>query len=330
MALTYDTLTSITRELVLQTQDVVLIDVPLYNYLTSKTLTAQTGGEEIQVNLRYNVTPSDNYNIRVWDGVSDLEIQTTEIMTRAVYPWAHAYRTEKIDRNEWLANQGSERALANLAKLKVQAMYDSLKLGFEQLFWGTYHPTNNPWIGLKDIVSNTDPTNMLNGLGNIKVADAPWWAAQVFTYGSINNSAVTDLRTHMEYIVRKLMKYGKPDLIITSLDVVQKYQGEIYAKEAIITEKVEKWGFTDVVPFSWGIPVVFSDYIPVVNGKSDMYFLNSDFISLVKHPSDWIKFDEWREISTVNKNLLGSITLTGQLICNNRKGLAVLKDIPVV
>ena len=315
MPLTYDTLNSITRELAIVTQDNVLTSIPLVKYLTQNKL-GQVDGQYIEALTRYAVP-----NLTVWDGDDALSPATTETTTKARYSWAYAYTAEVINRKHWLAaKQKGERAIIGLAKDKMQAMEDGIKLGFDKELFTEYDTPTHTFNSLVDIVKATDPTHQAGGLGGIKVDDAAWWKANVLAYNAANG----DLRWHMQKMLRLCGKIGtKPDLIMTTGDIIDKYGGEIYSKEGILSQKSIEWGFPNVIPFAGGIPVTDDD-----NATARcMYFLNSNILSLVVHPDDFFQVSDWQETSTTDLNLIAHITLTAQLITSARRGLGIITGI---
>jgi len=315
MALTYDTLSSITRELEIATADNVLINTPLLKYLTQNKI-GQLEGEYIWTRPRYAVP-----GLTMWDGVATLNPgPTPEIYTKAKFNWAHGYSSITINRNDWLAAaHKGERAIAGLAKEIQIAKEDGIRKHLEEELFTEYDGTSHTFMGIPDIVKDSNPTNLPTGLGGITVADAPWWVANTLTYNSANGG----LRYHMQRMVRTCGKIGSnPDLIITTEDIINKYEDEIYTKVGILSEKVRNWGFINLIPFQ-GIPVVFSPYCPAGN----MYFLNSKFLSLVIHPDDWLKSSDWKEKSTTDLNLISNTTFTAQLVTSARNSMGVITGI---
>ena len=315
MSLTYDTLNSITRELAIVTQDNVLTSIPLVKYLTQHKL-GQVDGQYIEALTRYAVP-----NLTVWDGDADLVPAETETTTKARYSWAYAYTAQTISRNHWLAaKQKGERAIIGLAKDKMQAMEDGIKLGLDDELFTEYDTPTHTFNSLVDIVKATDPTHQASGLGGIKISEAPWWEANVLAY----DDSKGDIRWHMQKMLRLCSRIGtKPDLIMTTGDIIDLYGDEIYSKEGILSQKSIEWGFPNVIPFAGGIPVTDDD-----NATSGcMYFLNSNYLSLVVHPDDFFQVSDWRETSTTDLNLIAHITLTAQLITSARRGLGIITGI---
>lgn len=314
MSLTYNTLNSIMRELEITMADNVIMHNPIVKYLTQSKV-GQPDGVYIEARARY-ATPS----LTMWDGDAELASpNTTETQTKARYTWAHGYVHEKISRTNWqAAAQSGERAIAGLAKETSIAMEDGINLGLEEEWFTEYDGSTHTFNSLVDIVKTTDPTNQASGLGGIALADATWWAANTLAYNSANG----DLRYHMQRMLRTCGKIGKPDLIITTEDVINKYEDDIYSKMGILSDTVKAWGFQDLIPFS-GVPVYYS---PKCTANT-MYFLNSNFLELVIHPDDFIKVADWQEKTTTDLNLVSHATLTSQIITSCRRSLGYITGI---
>ena len=315
MALTYNTLNALMNNFPDIIQSNIVENYPLWKYLTQHKI-GQTSGSQIQVYTTYG-TPS----ITAWDGHSTISSATTETSTKAIYSWAHAYISETINYNDWLdAATAGKHAIAGLAKEKAKAIERGFGLGLETHLFHIYDGTSYTFNGIPDIINSADPTNQATGLGGIAVADASWWAANTLAYNSTNT-----LRWHMQKMLRMLSvpPFGKPDLILTSGDVIDQYGGEIEDKVGILpTNKGLKWGFENIVPFA-GIPVVWS---PDCTANT-MYFLNSKFLSLEVHPNDFIKIRPWEKTSTTNLNLITTATLTAQLIASSRYAMGYITGI---
>jgi len=164
MALTYDTLDSICRELEVMSADNIINNTPLFKYLTQSKI-GQPDGQYIWARPKYAV-PS----LTMWNGTDALNpASDTEMMTKAKYPWAHGYMAEKITRNNWLAaaNKG-ERAIAALASEVMTGMEEGLRSDLETEFFTEYDGTSHTFMGIPDIIKNADPTNLgSGGLGGL-------------------------------------------------------------------------------------------------------------------------------------------------------------------
>jgi len=318
MSLTYDTINSICRELEVNAADNVINNTPLVKYLRQSKI-GQLEGEYIWTRPRYAVP-----DLTMWNGTDALSSNSdTEIMTKAKYPWAHGYMSETITRNNWLAaaNKG-ERAVAALAKEMMIAMEDGLRDDLETELFTEYDGSSHTFMSIPDIVNKADPTNLSGGLGGIDVVTDTtnaWWQANTLAYNSSNGG----LRLHIQRMMRTCSKVGsKPDLIITTEDIVNQYEDEIYTKLGILSEKVKSWGFTDLIPFQ-GVPVYYSDDCT----SETMYFLNSKYLNLIVHPDDWLKRSDWKETSTTNLNLISNTTFTAQLITSCRISMGYITGI---
>lgn len=316
MALTYDTLNALMNNFPEVIKSNVVENYPLWKYLTQHKI-GQPSGDKIEVYTVYG-TPT----IHTWDGTATLTPSETETSTKAVYDWAYSYVSEKIKYKDWLAAAtAGKHAIASLAEEKAKAIERAFGLGLEENLFHAYDGSTYTFNGIPDIVNDSDPTNQSSGLGGITVGDASWWASNKLTYNSANG----DLRWHMQKMKRILSvpPFGGPDLIITTGDVIDKYAGEIMDKQGILpTNKAIEWGFKDITPFA-GIPVVWSPHCP----SGTMYFLNSNYLSLVIHPKDFINITPWKEVSTTDKNLISNATLTAQLVASSRLAMGYITGI---
>jgi hypothetical protein len=314
MALT-DTLNSLMVNVPEAIKNIVTEQVPLAKWALQHKI-GRLGGSEIKVPIMY-----DTPGLTAYNGTTDTYTASrTEVLTQATYTWGMYYHTEAIYKKEWLeAAVGGKNAIANLAKVKSEAMQIGVQKGLETELFATYDGTTHTLNGLPDIVTNTDPTNQASGLGNIAVADLSTWIANVMAYDSANG----DLRHHMSSMVRQISNIvGKPDLIITTGDVFDEYYDEIAAKQGFLGSKIPDYGFTSVIPFQ-GIPVTWSENCPA----GYMYFLNSKAMSLRIHPEDFIKITPWEQKSTTDPTLVSTVSLTMQMVVSARNALGVITGI---
>jgi len=315
MALTYDTLNSFMKNFPDIIRDNVVKNVPLVKWALQHEM-GQRDGNKIEVGIRF-ATPG----ITAFNGTTDtFTISQTETHTKAVYQWGFYYHTEAIYWRDWQAAKNNKNSIANIAVERGEAMKDGVMTGLEAELFAVYDGTTHTFNGLPDIVSTSDPTNQASGLGGIAVADAPWWKANSVAY----DSSAGDLRHFMSSMVRQLSvaPFGKPDLIITTGDIYDKYYDEIASKQGFLGSKIPDYGFDSVIPFQ-GIPLTWSEHCP----SGTMYFLNSKFMHLKIHPDDFIKISPWEKKSTTDPTLVSTVTLSAQMIVSARKALGIITSI---
>lgn len=222
------------------------------------------GGDQIRANILYNKFPASSYAKG-----DTFYTAPTNFLTAMVFQWKRAYSPINVDALDLAKNGGSLTQIIDYSKALAQNAMMSLADSMDNMFFGDSTGNNNKnWDGLGNGVASTgsyggitrsgtagDPGNTI--LSYVNATGGP------FSFGLMNQ-------------VMTQVIFGKirPDIIITTLDIWQKWWARSQPSERNQPGPLREIGF-ETIRFN-GAEVVVDDYCP----SGYVYFLNTDFIQL--------------------------------------------------
>lgn len=229
------------------------------------------GGQFITQHVSYAEGPGGAF-----EGMDPHDVSEVEQITDALYNWKHYYVSITIRRSDELKNRG-KNALGKVLTTKLKIAEKTMR---NLLAQGIYSNGSDPLTitGLRAMVTGTGVT-----YGNISKTDNDWWRAQV-------DSTTTTLSINA---MRNIMgdcteDADTPNLIVTTQDIYDIYYNLLQPQQRFASESMAKGGFTSIL-FE-GRPIVVDSHCPA----SSMYFLNTDYIKLVSHEDENMRFEPFK------------------------------------
>lgn len=234
--------------------------------------TKKSGGSYIVQPLAYAEGPSGWF-----EGMQPLEVDEVEQITSAMYHWKHAYASVTIRRDDELQNNGPE-AFVNLLEQKMNIARKTMK---NKLAQGLYSDGSNPleMVGLQAMVTGSGVT-----YGNISKTDNSWWRSVVDT--TTTTLSIFAMRQMMGDLTED---DETPDLIVTTQDIYDIYYSILQPQQRFASADMARGGFRSI-RFE-GLPLVVDSHCP----DSNMFFLNTDYIDLVSHRQENMRFEPFKK-----------------------------------
>lgn len=274
---------------------------PLTYWLSSKDrIRKETGGTKIVEQLIYG----QNDTVGAYEKYDTISLTPQEGISAAEYDWKQYAASIAISGIEEAKNNG-EHAIINLLEAKIMQAEESMREGFNQMFFDTLTPTSNPklWNGLGNIVSDTlalggiDPT----------VSGNEFWASYV------DDDATALSLLDMAHAYNSVsVGNDHPDFVLTTQTLFEKYESLLQPQLRYTDTKTADAGFQNLL-FK-AAPVMYDVHCPA----GEMYFLNSKFLKLVGHTDKWFAQTDFIRPENMDARY-ALIMCYGNLVCSNRK-----------
>lgn len=292
----------------------------LYRRLAKKGKTrSESGGYSIVQPLEY----AANGTYQRYSGADILNVSQSDVITAAEFPWRQIAINVVTTGYELRVNSGPQR-LANLAKTRIRNAINTFGNNFSADMYSDGSLTNQI-DGIQKLIADT-PTNTVGG---INAGTWTFWqnvvqsaAAPLQGGGAITPSATQGV---MESLMLPLLmeltrNNDKPDLIVSSNDWFQFYQGGLVTQKQFMSAEVAEGGFMSIM--YQGIPVVFDGNSGMA--ASRMYFFNTNYIEMVTHPdANMTVMDEAKPYN--QDAVVVPILWMGNMVCSNRALQGVAK-----
>lgn len=278
------------------------------------------GGLHIEERLLY----SKNNTFKSIGKGGKVDIVPTDARTMTKWAWKNIAGSIVRYRDDEFKNRG-KFAVANLIAEDIELAQTSLKDEMtRQLFLDGTGNSSMDFEGLQELVAN-DPTasGSYSTVGGIALTGNSWWQNQ---YKDMTGLAFSSVG--LEWMANMLNNCedgsALVDLILTSQTLWESYEKEVVGLQMVVpTEaarnKIADLGFRTL--YFKEVPVVYDKNAPV---STNMYFLNSKSIYLVKSDSNWMEMTDWYEIQGQPKDRAAHIICTGNFIVNNRRRNGVM------
>jgi len=292
----------------------------LYRRMGQKGKTrSESGGYSIVQPLEY----AANGTYQRYSGFDVLNVAQSDVITAAEYNWRQIAINVVSSGLELRVNAGPQR-IANLAKARIKNAIHTFANNFSADMYadGTLP---NQIDGLQKIVADT-PTNTVGG---ISASTWSFWqnivqsaAAPLQGGGAITPSASQGVMESLmlPLLIQLTRNNDKPDLIISSNDYYQFYEGGLVSTKRYVDKEMADGGFMSLMYH--GIPVIFDG----VSGMpaAHMYFLNTSYLEMVTHSeANMTVMDEAKPYN--QDAVVVPILWMGNMVCSNRALQGVLK-----
>lgn len=273
---------------------------PLTYWLMDKgRIRTESGGTKIVEQLIYG----QNDTVKSYSGYETLSLTPQEGISAAEYDWKQYGASIAISGIEEAKNNG-EHAIINLLEAKIMQAEESLREGFNQMFFGdgTGNSGKN-WNGLGNLVESG---NTVGGIDSSAVGNEFWRSYEENTAG-----ALTLLQMATAY---NSVSVGNdhPDVILTTQTLFEKYESLLQPQLRYTDTKTADAGFQNLLFKS--APIMYDVHAPA----GTMFFLNSKYLKLVGHTDKWFAQTEF--VRPENQDARFALIMCyGNLVCSNRK-----------
>lgn len=292
----------------------------LYRKMAQKGKTrSESGGYSIVQPLEY----AANGTYQRYSGFDVLNVAQSDVFTAAEFNWRQIAINVVSSGYELRVNAGPQR-IANLAKARIKNAIHTFANNFSADMYSDGTLTNQI-DGLQKMVADT-PTNTVGGINagtwafwQNKVQSA---AAPIQGGAAITPSAVAGVMESLmlPLLIEQTRNNDKPDLIVSSNDYFQFYEGGLVSNKRYMESESANGGFMSLMYH--GIPVIFDGSSGMA--ASRMYFLNTNYIEMVTHSdANMTVMDEAKPYN--QDAVVVPILWMGNMVCSNRSLQGVLK-----
>lgn len=273
---------------------------PLTYWLMDKgRIRTESGGTKIVEQLIYG----QNSTVKSYSGYETLSLTPQEGISAAEYEWKQYGASIAISGIEEAKNNG-EHAIINLLEAKIMQAEESMREGFNQMFFGdgTGNSGKN-WNGLGNLVESG---NTVGGIDSSAVGNEFWRSYEENTAG-----ALTLLQMATAY---NSVSVGNdhPDVILTTQTLFEKYESLLQPQLRYTDSKTADAGFQNLLFKS--APIMYDVHAPA----GTMFFLNSKYLKLVGHSDKWFAQTEF--VRPENQDARFALIMCyGNLVTSNRK-----------
>ena len=258
-----------------QLTDNVFTARPLTYFLTDKgRIRMIDGGTKIVEPLIYGT----NSTVSSYEGYDTIGLTAQTGITAAEFEWKQYAASIAISGIEEAKNNG-DAAILNLLEAKVMQAEESLREGFNTMFFGdgTGNSGKN-WNGLGNLV---EASGTVGGINRATAGNEYWRSYEENTAGALTlaqmNTAYNSVSVGNDH----------PDMVLTSQTLYEKYESLLQPQLRYTDTKTADAGFQNLL-FK-AAPVTFD----VGCTAGTMYFLNSKYLTLVGHSGKWFSQTEF-------------------------------------
>jgi hypothetical protein len=258
-----------------QLTDNVFTARPLTYFLTDKgRIRMIDGGTKIVEPLIYGT----NSTVSSYEGYDTIGLTAQTGITAAEFEWKQYAASIAISGIEEAKNNG-DAAILNLLEAKVMQAEESLREGFNTMFYGdgTGNSGKN-WNGLGNLV---EASGTVGGINRATAGNEYWRSYEE------NTAAVLSLAQMNTAYNSVSVGNDHPDMVLTTQTLYEKYESLLQPQLRYTDTKTADAGFQNLL-FK-AAPVTFD----VGCTAGTMYFLNSKYLTLVGHSGKWFSQTEF-------------------------------------
>ena len=281
-----------------QLTDNVFTARPLTYFLMDKgRIRMLNGGTKIVEPLIYG----QNSTVASYSGYDTLSLTAQEGISAAEYDWKQYAVSIAISGIEEAKNNG-EQAVLNLLEAKVMQAEESMKEGFNTMFFadGTGN-SGKDWNGLGNLV---EASGTVGGINRATAGNEFWQSYEENTAGALTLAQMTTAYNSVS------VGNDHPDMVLTTQTLFEKY-------ESLLTPQLR---YTDTTTADAGFQNLLFKAAPVTYDvhctAGVVYFLNSKYLTLVGHSGKW--FAQTDFVRPENMDARYSLIMAyGNLTCRN-------------
>jgi hypothetical protein len=281
-----------------QLTDNVFTARPLTFFLMDKgRIRMLDGGTKIVEPLVYGL----NGTVASYSGYDTISLTAQEGMSAAEYDWKQYAASIAISGIEEAKNNG-EAAIINLLEAKIMQAEESMREGFNQMFFGdgTGNSGKN-WLGLDALIADD---NTVGGIDRTGAGNGFW---QSYVEDSAGALSLADMSTAYNSVS---VGNDHPDMVLTTQTLFEKYESLLQPQLRYTDSKTADAGFQNLLFKS--APVVYDVHAPA----GTMFFINSKYLTLVGHSGKWFAQTDFVRPENMDARY-ALIMCYGNLTCRN-------------
>ena len=283
-----------------QMTDNIFTARPLTNYLMDKgRIRMLDGGTKIVEPLVYGL----NGTVGSYSGYDTISLTAQEGMSAAEYDWKQYAVSIAISGIEEAKNNG-EQAIINLLEAKVMQAEESMKEGFNAMFFGD--GTGNSGKDGDGLGNIGEASGTVGGINRATSGNEFWQSYEENTAGALTTADMTTAYNTVS------VGNDHPDMVLTTQTLFEKY-------ESLLTPQLR---YTDTKTADSGFQNLLFKAAPVVDDvdctAGVMYFINSKYLTLVGHSGKWFQQTEFVRPENMDARY-ALIFCYGNLTCRNAK-----------
>lgn len=283
-----------------QLTDNVFTARPLTYFLMDKgRIRMLDGGTKIVEPLIYGT----NGTVNSYSGYDTISITAQDGITAAEYDWKQYAVSIAISGIEEAKNNG-EQAVLNLLEAKVMQAEESMKEGFNQMFFadGTGN-SGKHWNGLGNLV---EASGTVGGINRATAGNEYWRSYEENTATALTLAQMTTAYNTVS------IGNDHPDMVLTTQALFEKYEALLQPQLRYTDTKTADAGFQNLL-FK-AAPVAYDTHCTA----GVMYFLNSKYLTLVGHSGKWFAQTDFARPENMDARY-ALIMCYGNLTCRNAK-----------
>ena len=271
---------------------------PLTNYLMDGgRIRMLDGGTKIVEPLIYG----ENSTVGSYSGYDTISLTAQTGISAAEYEWKQYAASIAISGIEEAKNNG-EAAIINLLEAKVMQAEESMKEGFNAMFFGDgTGNSGKDWDGLGNIV---EASGTVGGINRATGGNEFWQSYEENTAGALTTADMTTAYNTVS------VGNDHPDFIITTQTLFEKYESLLTPQLRYTDTKTADSGFQNLL-FK-AAPVTYD--VDCTAGV--MYFLNGKYLTLVGHSGKWFEQTDFVRPENLDARY-ALIMCYGNLTCRN-------------
>lgn len=281
-----------------QLTDNIFTARPLTYFLMEKgRIRMQDGGTKIVEPLIYG----QNSTVASYSGYDTISLTAQEGISAAEYDWKQYAASIAISGIEEAKNNG-EAAIVNLLEAKIMQAEESMKEGFNQMFYGdgTGNSGKN-WLGLGAIV---EASGTVGGINRATAGNEFWRSYEENTAGALTLAQMSTAYNSVS------VGNDHPDMVLTTQTLFEKYESLLQPQLRYTDTKTADSGFQNLL-FK-AAPVAYDAHCTA----GVVYFLNSKYLTLVGHSGKW--FSQTEFVRPENMDAAYALIMCyGNLTCRN-------------
>jgi hypothetical protein len=260
-----------------QLTDNVFTARPLTYHLMDKgRIRMVNGGTKIVEPLIYG----QNSTVKPYSGYDTIDLTPQAGISAAEFDWKQYAASIAISGIEEAKNNG-EQEVINLLEAKIMQAEESLREGFNRMFFGDGTDTlgsggtnsGNSWNGLGNLIESG---NTVGGINSASGQGNDWWRSyEENTAGALTLAQMTTAYNSVS------VGNDHPDMVLTTQTLFEKYESLLIPQLRYTDTNTANAGFQNLLFKS--APVTYDAHCP----SGNVYFVNSKYISLVGHSQKW-------------------------------------------
>ena len=258
-----------------QLTDNVFTARPLTYFLTDKgRIRMIDGGTKIVEPLIYG----QNSTVASYSGYDTIGLTAQTGITAAEFDWKQYAASIAISGIEEAKNNG-DAAVLNLLEAKVMQAEESLREGFNTMFFGDgTGNSGKDWNGLGNLV---EASGTVGGINRATGGNEYWRSYEENSAGALTLAQMATAYNTVS------VGNDHPDMVLTTQTLFEKYEALLQPQLRYTDTKTADAGFQNLL-FK-AAPVVYD----VGCTAGVMYFLNSKYLTLVGHSGKWFSQTEF-------------------------------------